>query len=92
MGVIVNKARRHDQPGCVDFLAAGAKHAADIGDLAVLDRDVADERRHPRPIDNPTATYNDVVNRLVHHSILSAFIIRALFPYLRMSASLCLKG
>jgi hypothetical protein len=42
MGVIVNKARRHDQPGCVDFLAAGAKHAADIGDLAVLDRDVAD--------------------------------------------------
>jgi len=53
MTVVVDKARRDDLAAGIDGLPGGAGQFAELGDLAVPDRDIADKRRHARAVDNP---------------------------------------
>ena len=64
MAMIVDKARRDDLAAGIDGLAGGAGQFADLGDLAVLDRDIAVERRHPRAVDDPAVLDQQVIRHL----------------------------
>ena len=61
MAVVVDKAGGDDLAAGIEHLAGGAGQFADLGDLAVFDRDIAMERRHPRPVDDPAILYQHVV-------------------------------
>jgi hypothetical protein len=61
MAVIVDKARRDDLAAGIDGLPGGAGQLAELGDLAVLDRDIADKRRHARAVDNPAILDQQVI-------------------------------
>ena len=52
VGVAVDEARRHDVALGVERLLRAAAEAADLGDLAVLDADVAAKARQSRTVDD----------------------------------------
>src|SRR5690242_3376865 len=51
MAMIVDKAGRDGSAVGVDRAVGRAAQLADLGDLAVLDPDIAAKRRHPRAVD-----------------------------------------
>src|SRR6516225_4489837 len=61
MTVVVDKARRDDLAAGIDGLPGGAGQFAELGDLAVPDRDIADKRRHARAVDNPAILDQQVI-------------------------------
>src|SRR6516225_4592301 len=56
-----------DEPGCddpalgIDRPLGGPAQFADLGDLAVLDRDIAAERRHSRAVDDAAVTDQEII-------------------------------
>src|SRR5712691_7228575 len=69
MAVIVDKARRDDLAAGIDGLAGRPGELAELGDLAVLDPDIAVERRHPRAVDNPAILDQQVIRHRCPSSI-----------------------
>src|SRR6516162_4820742 len=67
--MIVDKAGCYDAPFGIDGTFRLAAQLAELHDLAVLDGDVALERRHPRAVDDA--------------SVLDQQVIRHRFPFLR---------
>ena len=62
VGVQVDEAGGHDQALGVDFpLSVAAVQPADLGDATVLDGDIADVAGRPGPVDDGTASDDDVV-------------------------------
>ena len=59
--VIVDEAGSDDPPVGVDRPRGGTAQLADLGDLAVLDPDIAAETRHPRPIDDAAVLDQQIV-------------------------------
>ena len=62
VGVDVDEAGGDDEPGGVDGLAAVGLDAADGGDPAVVDGDVALVGGLPRPIDNSAVADDQIVH------------------------------
>ena len=62
MGVHVDPAGRDHEARGVDLALAGALLAADRGDAAACDRDVAGERRFAGAVDDGAAANDDVVH------------------------------
>src|SRR5690348_2545451 len=61
VAMIVDKAGRDGMAGRIDRPGSGAGQFADLGELAVLDRDIAAERRHPRAVDNEAVLDQQVI-------------------------------
>src|SRR5260221_8651363 len=61
MAMIVDKAGCDALPAGIDGLAGRAGELAELGDLAVLDADIAVERRHPGAVDNPAILDQQVI-------------------------------
>ena len=61
MAVVVDEPRRDDPALGVDRPVGGTAQFADLGDLAVLDPDIAAETRHPRPIDDAAVLDQQIV-------------------------------
>jgi hypothetical protein len=61
MAVVVDKAGGDRAAVGIDDLVGGAGELADLGDLAVLDPDIAAERRHARPVDNEPVLDQQIV-------------------------------
>ena len=62
MGVDVDKARRDDPAGRVDFLATLVFDLADGRDQALVDCDIAPERRAARSIDDGSAPDHQIMH------------------------------
>src|SRR5262249_42882008 len=73
MAMVVDKARGHSPPCCVDRPFGRPAQFAEFGNLAVLDTDIAPERRHPRAVDDAP--------------VFDQQIIRHRFPFLRSVAT-----
>src|ERR1700730_9482851 len=69
MAVIVDKAGSNSAALGVDRARSGAAQLADFDDLAVLDADIAAERRHSRAIDNQSVLDQQIIR---HRFFLSA--------------------
>src|SRR5437879_3148971 len=69
MAMIVDKAGRNDLTAGIDGLAGRAGELAELGDLAVLDRDVAAKRRHTRAVDDQPILDQQVIRHLCPSSI-----------------------
>src|SRR6516164_10711725 len=61
MAVIVDKARRNHPAVGVDRPRGGPGQFADLGDLAVLDPDIAAEGGHPRTVDDQAVLDQQVI-------------------------------
>ena len=61
MAMIVDEAGRHHRAAGVDGARRRATEFADFDDLAVLDRDIAAEGRHPRAIDDTAIPDQQIV-------------------------------
>ncbi len=64
VAVIVDKARRDDEPVGIDRTARGAGQLADLDDLPVFHRDVAAEGRATRAVDNAAVLDQQVIGHL----------------------------
>ena len=80
MAVIVDKARRDGLPAGIDDLIGRPGQFADLGDLAVLDRDIAHEGRHPRAVDDPPVPDQQVIRH--------RFSLRCRVPQLLLAGEL----
>ncbi len=78
MSVIVNEAWGYNQTSGVNFFSTCAGNAPNLGDPAILDRDVADEGWHARAIDDPSTANHDVIIRvmIIWHAGLPSFLLR----------------
>jgi hypothetical protein len=65
VAVIVDEARGDRLAADVDDGVGRARQFADLDDLAVLDGDIAMERRHARAVDDPAVLDQDVIRHLV---------------------------
>ena len=66
VAVVVDETRRHDGALRIDDARRGAAQLADLGDLAVLHRDIAAECRHARAIDDAAIADQQIIgHRLV---------------------------
>ncbi len=61
MAMVVDKAGRDDAAGGVDRARGRPAQFADLGDLAVLDPDIAAERRHARAVDDAAVLDQQVI-------------------------------
>src|SRR5437016_12674670 len=68
MAMVVDRARRDDLAADIDGLPGGARQFAGLGDLAVLDRNIAAERRHPRAVDDQAVLDQHVIRHRVPSS------------------------
>src|SRR5262249_39689631 len=64
VAVIVDEARGDRLTSDIDDRVGSARQFADLDDLAVLDGDIAMERRHPRAVDDPAVLDQDVIRHL----------------------------
>ena len=62
MGVRVDKAGRDDAAGRIDDLACAVLHLADLGDLAVRDRDIGLTPRRPRAVDHRSVLDQQIIH------------------------------
>jgi hypothetical protein len=65
VAVIVDKARGDRLTADIDDRVGSTRQFADLDDLAVLDGDIAMERRHARAVDDPAVLDQNVVRHLV---------------------------
>ncbi|GAA0866320.1 hypothetical protein GCM10009115_28560 [Sphingopyxis soli] len=62
MGVDVDEAGGNDLAGRIDFLACGAKVPADRDDAVARHRDIRNERRAARSVDDGAAAYHQIMH------------------------------
>ena len=72
MAMVVDKARRHDEALGIDGACRRPRQFADLDDLAVLDPDIAAERRRARAVDDAAVLDQQIVG----HGVL----LRIFYP------------
>src|SRR5262245_28854869 len=76
VSVKINDPRRHGQAADVEHAVGSGLDTADLLNLAITDRDVAEERRQTRAVVNPSASKDHFIHSHTSSRRLSPKVLR----------------